>query len=475
MKYKSKKIFLYFLILVIITSLASINSFAKVKKMARTPSSGKQIKIMVIDGYDEKYRPKTSNGNTTLQWVAKLENTRIKVEGADNVTINGTKTNGEEVPIGYSGEDEKTVQIIAQSGEEAPYITYLKLKQSKEIKTEYSPPEVEVTGGKLTDSMPNGITKPDKNGVRWRINAAYFIEIPKGAASDKSHKISLTLKSEESFKTKHALPSFAQEVVKNDKTLIQRVRFSNDDVSLTNKKVTFTLKDVKPIDPIDFINIVKYVPEYEKYSGIRCYTVCGLSIDKVLSNSTVPSVYIYCYEKPENVANKTALVEALDKAPKDGYYNKDDRYNGKKVSKLGFWEDYNKALKAAKKVNDAKFSEQPIVDKATKDLNESIENLIPESRINPTNLYEAIQKWHGKYLDQGDINHYNDAKYWSRTSWNAFYTARKNAEEMLSSLYDEAGNPTETNKASENTKTDKLIEALEKAGNALKQAPVAGA
>ena len=45
MKYKSKKFFLYFLILVIITSLASINSFAKVKKMARTPSSGKQIKI----------------------------------------------------------------------------------------------------------------------------------------------------------------------------------------------------------------------------------------------------------------------------------------------------------------------------------------------------------------------------------------------------------------------------------------------
>ena len=474
MKYKSKKIFLYFLILVIITSLASINSFAKVKKMARTPSSGKQIKIMVIDGCDEKYRPKTSNGNTTLQWVAKLENTRIKVEGADNVTINGTKASGEEVSIGYSGEDEKTVQIIAQSGEEAPYITYLKLKQSKEIKTEYSPPEVEVTGGKLTDSMPNGITKPDKNGVRWRINAAYFIEIPKGAASDKSHKISLTLKSEESFKTKHALPSFAQEVVKNDKTLIQRVRFSNDDVSLTNKKVTFTLKDVKPIDPIDFINIVKYVPEYEKYSGIRCYTVCGLSIDKVLSNSTVPSVYIYCYEKPENSANKTALVEALDKAPKDGYYKKDDRYNGKKVSKLGFWEDYKKALKAAKRFNDAKFSKQPIVDKATKDLNESIENLIPESRINPTNLYEAIQKWNGKYLDKGDINHYNDAKHWSRATWNAFYTARKNAEEMLSSLYDENGNPTDANKASENTKVEKLIETLEKSGNALKEAPLAG-
>ena len=259
MKYKSKKFFLYFLILVIITSLASVNSFAKVKKMARTPSSAKQIKITVIDGNDEKYRPKTSNGNTTLQWVMKLENTRIKVEGAENVTINGTKASGEEVSIGYSGEDEKTVQVIAQSGEETPYITYLKLKQSTEIKTEFYPPEVEVTGGNLTASMPNGIRRPDKNGVMWRTNAAYFIEIPKGAASDKNHKISLTLKSEESFKTKHALPSFAQEVVKNDKTLIQRVRFSNDDVSLTDKKVTFTLKDVKPIDPIDFIYIIHYI------------------------------------------------------------------------------------------------------------------------------------------------------------------------------------------------------------------------
>ena len=474
MKYKSKKFFLYFLILVIITSLASINSFAKVKKMARTPSSAKQIKIMVIDGNDLKYRPKTSNGETKLLWVGKLENTRIKVEGADNVTINGTKTNGEEVSLGYSGEDEKTVQIIAQSGEEAPYITYLKLKQSKEIKTEFPPPEVEVTGGKLTASMPNGMyPKPDENGVMRRFNCAYFIEIPKGAASDKNHKISLTLKSEDSFKAgKYDKAKFAQEVVKNDKTVIQRVPFSDDAATLTEKNVTFTLKSVQPIDPTDFYDVIKYVPEYEEYSGIRCYTVCGISINKRLDNNSFPAVFIYCYEKPENVANKTALVEALDKAPKDGYYNKDDRYNGKKVSKLGFWEDYKKALKAAKKVNDAKFSKQPIVDKATKDLNESIENLIPESKINPTNLYEAIQKWNGKYLSQGDINHYNDAKYWSRTSWNAFYTARKNAEEMLSSLYDEAGNPTEANKASENSKADKLIEALEKAGNALKQAPV---
>lgn len=205
MKYKSKKFFLYFLILVIITSLASINSFAKVKKMARTPSSGKQIKIMVIDGNDVKYTPKTSNGNTTLLWIGKLENTKIKVEGAENVTINGTKASGEELSLGYSGEDEKTVQIIAQSGEEAPYITYLKLKQSKEIKSKFLPPEVEVTGGKLTDSMPNGMNpKPDKDGVRWyNNNCAYFIEIPKGAASDKNHKISLTLKSEESFTTEN--------------------------------------------------------------------------------------------------------------------------------------------------------------------------------------------------------------------------------------------------------------------------------
>lgn len=475
MKYKSKKIFLYFLILVIITSFASISSFAKVKKMARTPSSAKQIKIMVIDGNDVKYRPKTSNGNTTLLWVGKLENTKIKVEGAENVTINGTKASGEDVSLGYSGEDEKTVQIIAQSGEEAPYITYLKLKQSKEIKTKFPPPEVEVTGGKLTASMPNGINpRPDKNGVRWRFNCAYFIEIPKGAASDKNHKISLTLKSEDSFRAgKYDKAYFAQEVVKNDKTVIQRVPFSDDAATLTGKNVTFTLKSVQPIDPLDLYNVIKYVPEYKEYSGIRCYTVLGISINKRLDNNTSPAFFIYCYEKPDNVANKTALVEALDKAPKDGYYNKDDRYNGKKVSKLGFWEDYNKALKAAKKVNDAKFSKQPIVDKATKDLNESIENLIPESRINPTNLYEAIQKWHGKYLSQGDINHYNDAKHWSRASWNVFYTARKNAEEMLSSLYDEAGNPTQANKASENSKADKLIEDLEKAGNALKEAPYA--
>lgn len=44
----------------------------------------------------------------------------------------------------------------------------------------------------------------------------------------------------------------------------------------------------------------------------------------------------------------------------------------------------------------------------------------------------------------------------------------------MSSLYDEAGNATDANKASENTKAEKLIETLEKSGNALKEAPLAG-
>lgn len=342
MKYKSKKFFLCFLILVIITSFTNITSFAKATKMARTPSSGKQIKITVIDGNDVKYTPKTSNGNTTLLWVGKLENTRIKVEGADNVTINGTKADSGEVSLGYSGEDEKTIQIIAQTGEEAPYITYLKLKQSKEIKSKFLPPEVEVTGGKLTDSMPNGVNpKPDKDGVRWYSNnCAYFIEIPKGAASDKNHKISLTLKSEESFLTKNRKVFFSQEVVKNGKTVIQQVPFPDGAATLTEKNVTFTLEGIQQIDPLKYINILKYVPEYEEYSGIMCYTVSKISIDKSVGGYTIPSFFIYCYEKPDGIANKTDLVEALDKAPKDGYYNKDDRYNGKKVSKLGFWEEY---------------------------------------------------------------------------------------------------------------------------------------
>lgn len=447
--------------------------------MAQSGNENKNIKIEITDGYRFKTRPKTTNGGTKDVFIPnlkKLQILQIKVTGADNVTINGKKADEGKTEIDYQGETEKLIQIIAQSGEEAPYITYLKLKPS-EIKNRTPIYRIDVDGGTLKASMKSYRFFPRGNDtITWDDYDAYFIEIPKGSASDKNHKISISPKDGEFGLMEGPKKQFKTNVYYYKTTpsydgLSTSVTYAVlDNVEYTEKKLTLSLEGIDKVPPEKVCVYIPYMHNFKSFTGMDYYAIKA----KFEKNGEVQSCFFFFYEKPDNVANKTVLLETLSKAPKSGYYIKDDRYNGKSYSKKGYWSEYKEVLKLAEAIKDGVFVSQKDVDDINSKLNQAIENLIPENKINPTNLYEAIQKWHGKYLDQGDINHYNDAKYWSRTSWNAFYTARKNAEEMLSSLYDEAGNPTETNKASENTKTDKLIEALEKAGNALKQAPVAG-
>lgn len=461
------------MICVILVSVFFI--FTDVAK-AQSSTENKNIKIEITDGYKFSPRLETTNGGTTDVLIPDLKNLQIKVTGADNVTINGKKADEGKAEIDYQGETEKLIQIIAQSGEEAPYITYLKLKPS-EIKNRTPIYKIDVAGGTLKASMKAHRTFPKRRDpITWDRNDAYFIEIPKGSASDKNHKISISPKDGEfevmtgpkkQFKKKvyyyKTAPSYDGLGTKVDFAVL-------DNVEYTEKNLTLSLAGIDKVPPEQVCRYITYIHNFKPFAGIDCYAI-NASFEK---NGKSESCYFFFYEKPDNVANKTALIETLSKAPKSGYYINGDRYNGKSYSKKGYWSEYKEVLKLAEAIKDGVLVSQKNVDDINSKLNESIENLIPEDKINPTNLYEAIQKWNGKYLSQGDINHYNDAKYWSRTSWNAFYTARKNAEEMLSSLYDEAGNPTEANKASENTKAAKLIEALEKAGNALKQAPVAG-
>ena len=447
--------------------------------MAQSGNENKNIKIEITDGYRFKTRPKTTNGGTKDVFIPnlkKLQILQIKVTGADNVTINGKKADEGKTEIDYHGETEKLIQIIAQSGEEAPYITYLKLKPS-EIKNRTPIYRIDVDGGTLKASMKSYRFFPRGNDtITWDDYDAYFIEIPKGSASDKNHKISISPKDGEFGLMEGPKKQFKTNVYYYKTTpsydgLSTSVTYAVlDNVEYTEKKLTLSLEGIDKVPPEKVCVYIPYMHNFKSFTGMDYYAIKA----KFEKNGEVQSCFFFFYEKPDNVANKTALLETLSKAPKSGYYIKDDRYNGKSYSKKGYWNEYKEVLNRAEKINDGVTVSQKDVDDINSKLNQAIENLIPENKINPTNLYEAIQKWNGKYLDQGDINHYNDAKHWSRATWNAFYTARKNAEEMLSSLYDEEGNPTDANKASENTKVEKLIETLEKSGNALKEAPLAG-
>lgn len=455
--------------------LASVFFYFTDVAKAQSNTENENIKIEITDGYRFKTQPKTTNGSTKDVFIPNLKKLQIKVTGADNVTINGKKADEGKAEIDYQDETEKLIQIIAQSGEEAPYITYLKLRPS-EIKNQTPIYKIDVDGGTLKASMKSDRIFPKKNdSITWDRNDAYFIEIPKDSASDKNHKISISPKDGE-FEVMVGSKKQFKKKIYYYKTKPSRDGLSTTvtsvvlhNVEYTEKNLTLSLAGIGKVPPEKVCRNIPYIHDFKPFAGMNYYAIDA----SFVKNGKSESCFFFFYEKPDNVANKTALIETLSKAPKSGYYINGDRYNGKSYSKKGYWNEYKEVLNQAEKINDGVLVSQKDVDDINLKLNESIKNLIPEDKINPTNLYEAIQKWNGKYLSQGDINHYNDAKHWSRASWNAFYTARKNAEEMLSSLYDEEGNPTDANKASENTKVEKLIEELEKAGNALKQAPYA--
>ena len=97
----------------------------------QAPTSGDELTITVVDGYGIEYTDiPTTNGGISLVPVENLENNIIvSVSGAENVYINGKHVNSE-TTIEYRGENEQFIQIIAQSGDGSPYITYLRVQSN---------------------------------------------------------------------------------------------------------------------------------------------------------------------------------------------------------------------------------------------------------------------------------------------------------------------------------------------------------
>lgn len=97
----------------------------------QAPTSGDALRIKVVDstGKEYDYIPTTNNGITLLP-VDNLENNIIvSVSGAENVYINGKHVSSQ-ATIEYRGENEQFIQIIAQSGDSSPYITYLRVQSN---------------------------------------------------------------------------------------------------------------------------------------------------------------------------------------------------------------------------------------------------------------------------------------------------------------------------------------------------------
>ena len=163
-------------------------------------------------------------------------------------------------------------------------------------------------------------------------------------------------------------------------------------------------------------------------------------------------------------SDKTALAEAINNAPANGYFTENDRYNGKKSSTItnknsGFWAVYQAALKEANIVNEDISSTQKQVDAAVAALQAAIGNLIPTTQVNPTILYETLQNYTGVF--------YENSTSYTPDTWAAFDAARTAGHALLDGLFDENGNATAANTAEKQGEIDAAAVALTEAAENL--------
>ena len=198
--------------------------------------------------------------------------------------------------------------------------------------------------------------------------------------------------------------------------------------------------------------------------------------------------HFFIFEKSSGMTiNKEPLQTAISDAEKidsTKYHTTNDRWNGSKYSKNGFWADLQAVIDAAKAVYDNEGATQAQVDAAAKtlDRNDSnsalsnaIANLIPTSQLNATKLYEALRPlyWAGstdQLAYEGIASQQVSADNCTQASWTAYTQAKEPAEAYLAKLFDKDGNATVFNKAEAakgdqpgETEADKLADAIDPA------------
>ena len=185
-------------------------------------------------------------------------------------------------------------------------------------------------------------------------------------------------------------------------------------------------------------------------------------------------VYHRIYFEIAGTATPTIDTSSLETAINDAkaldasnYYTSNDRYNAKfdKTSTNGFWNDLQAEVLSAEAIKDNPKSEDEVSD-AINALGEAVANLIPIGQINPTNLYETIERCK---KSNDDLKGYNDK------TVNAYRTALTEANAYLDSLFqknDETGTiePTAENVAANQGKADGYATALSTAAAELAKA-----
>lgn len=196
-----------------------------------------------------------------------------------------------------------------------------------------------------------------------------------------------------------------------------------------------------------------------------------LRLNKSGRGGGIKGYVIIEWEKPASL-DKTGLASKITEAEgknASNYKIEDDRYNAgtKAVSEKGFWSDFQAALTSAKSVNENTAATQQQVDSALEALTAAMANLIPAEQINPTNLYETIERCKKSN---------DDLKGCTEKTVNAYRTALTEANAYLDSLFqknDETGKiePTAENVKTNQSKADGYADALDEATAELARTP----
>ena len=194
------------------------------------------------------------------------------------------------------------------------------------------------------------------------------------------------------------------------------------------------------------------------------YLLCRLTeFDWVVTFAPVTVGYILiAWEKAASV-DKTALDTKITEAENKNSSNcktEKDRYNAgtKAVSEKGFWSDFQAALSSAKSVNENPAATRQQVDSALEALTAAMANLIPIGQINPTNLYETIERCKKSN---------DDLKGCTEKTVNAYRTALTEANAYLDALFQKNAEgvvePTAENVETNQGKADGYATTLSKA------------
>ena len=195
------------------------------------------------------------------------------------------------------------------------------------------------------------------------------------------------------------------------------------------------------------------------------YLLCRLMGFDEDTFDDVPLGYLLiAWEKSGGSAvDKKDLAEKITEAEgknASNYKTEDDRYNAgtKVVSEKGFWSDFQTALASAKSVNKNDAATQDQVDSALEALTAAMANLIPIGQINPTNLYETIERCKKSN---------DDLKGCTEKTVNAYRTALTEANAYLDALFQKNAEgvvePTAENVADNQGKADDYATTLSKA------------